>query len=131
MRPCPEVAAWGLEKRKIGNNGHPSGRCDRCDNKKDNKKTDAAAFAGKALLMLNIGVIIAAGVLVIYLVLGPIVIMGFYAFFDRMAEKADDIETPGDASFADKDPALWSAADVRRYLEKHRRFRAGDSGGRR
>jgi len=79
--------------------------------------------------MINIGLIIAAGVLVIYMVLGPLVIMGIYSFLDRMAEKAGEQETMDSTSGSKKDPALWSERDVRQYLQKHRRFRSGDSNG--
>ncbi len=74
--------------------------------------------------MLNIGLIIAGGVLVIYLILGPIVIMGFYAFFDRMAEKAGESELPEkNEAYRQKDPALWSSRDVRLHLRKYRHYR--------
>ncbi len=76
--------------------------------------------------MINIGLIIAAGVLVIYLVLGPIVIMGIYSFLDRMAEKAGEQEKTDSTPRGKKDPALWTSRDVRRYMLKHRRFRSGD-----
>jgi len=74
--------------------------------------------------MLNVGLIIAAAVLAIYLILGPIVLLGFYAFFDRMAEK-DDMNQQKRPSALDKDPALWSSRDVRQYLKHARRFRSG------
>ncbi len=79
--------------------------------------------------MINIGLIIAAGVLVIYVVLGPIVIMGIYSFLDRMAEKAGEQDKSDSARRSKNDPALWSAGDVRKYLQKHRRFRSGDYNG--
>ncbi len=77
--------------------------------------------------MLNIGMLIAASVLVIYIILGPIVILGIYVFFDRMAEKAENTEETGIRKSVlpeDKDPALWSDRDVRLYLQRKRRFRA-------
>jgi len=73
--------------------------------------------------MLNVGLIIAAAVLAIYLILGPIVLLGFYAFFDRMAEK-DDMDQRKKTSALDKDPDLWSSRDVRQYLKKTRRYQS-------
>ena len=77
--------------------------------------------------MLNIGFVIAAGVLVIYVILGPIVILGFYAFFDRMADNASENEGLQKKSLHDKDPALWSAADVRKYMKTKRHLQPGGS----
>ncbi len=63
--------------------------------------------------MPNVGLIIAGGVLVIYLILGPIVLLAFNVFLDRMAEKTTEDKSRKKSSFYDKDPALWTAGDVR------------------
>jgi len=76
--------------------------------------------------MLNVGLIIAAAVLAVYLILGPIVLLGFYTFFDRMADKNDEGATKN-SSFEDKDAALWSSRDVRQYLKQRRRFHSGNT----
>lgn len=76
--------------------------------------------------MLNIGMIIAASVLVIYIILGPIVILGIYVFFDRLAEKSEYAEDSSARKLAlpeDRDPALWSEQDVRLHIQRKRRFR--------
>ena len=89
------------------------------------------AMVGSFQIMLNVGLIIAAAVLAIYLILGPVVLLGFYALFDRMAEK-DDMDQRKRTSAQDKDPALWSSRDVRQYLKKTRRFHSdGRTDGRR
>ena len=69
---------------------------------------------------------IASGVLAIYLILGPIVILGFHAFFDRMAEKADQAAAPAAQPPNEKDPSLWTEQDVRAYLKKTRHIRSLD-----
>lgn len=82
--------------------------------------------------MLNIGIVIAASVMVIYIILGPLVILGIYAFFDRMAENAENEYESGVHKIApqeDKDPALWSEQDVRKHFERQRRFRTKDRNG--
>lgn len=82
--------------------------------------------------MLNIGIVIAASVLVIYIILGPLVILGIYAFFDRMAENAEkghEGDRPKMTKPEDKDPALWSEREVRCHLERQRRLRATNGHG--
>ena len=77
--------------------------------------------------MLNIGLIIAAGVVVIYIILGPLVILGVYAFFDRLAEKAGEASVRNGQQMLpphEKDPALWTDEEVRVYLAKKRSFSA-------
>ena len=64
---------------------------------------------------------LALSVLAIYVLFGPIILLGIYAFFDRLAEKQG--RKPGKKSEADlktKDPALWTGQDVRKYFEQDR-----------
>ncbi|MGM0452733.1 MAG: hypothetical protein ACQERN_06170 [Thermodesulfobacteriota bacterium] len=72
--------------------------------------------------MLNVGLIIAGGVLVIYLVLGPIVLLGVYAFFDRMSEEGPENSKARQATVEEKDPALWNSREVQQYLNNRGRF---------
>ena len=77
--------------------------------------------------MLNVGMIIAGAVLAIYLIFGPLVLLGIYVFFDRMAEKGETINpVRKNVSAEDKNPELWSAGDVRQHLKRKRRIQAAD-----
>ena len=76
--------------------------------------------------MINVGLIIAAAVLAVYLILGPLVLLGFYAFFDRMAEK-DDKGSGRKPSAEDKDPDLWKSRDARAHLKRKRRLQSTGS----
>ena len=67
---------------------------------------------------MNVGLIIAVAILVLYTVLGPIVLLGYYAFFDAMAEKPD--ENGLRDNIKHDDPDLWNMADVRKYLKQQR-----------
>ena len=67
--------------------------------------------------MLSPEMVLVIGLLSVYTVLGPFILLFIYIFLDRFAEapKRKPIHTPPDA----KDPALWTPEDVLSYL-KHR-----------
>jgi hypothetical protein len=66
--------------------------------------------------MLTPEMVLVIGLLSVYTVLGPFVLLFIYIYLDRFAEnkKKNHIITPDS-----KDPALWTSEDVMHYL-KHR-----------
>ena len=66
----------------------------------------------------NTTVSLAVSVLAIYVIFGPIILLSIYAFFDRLAEKQGKKPfSKEDQGLQDKDPALWSDADVRKFIK--------------
>ncbi len=66
----------------------------------------------------NTTVSLAISVLAIYVIFGPIILLSIYAFFDRLAEKEGKKPvSKNDQDFQDKDPSLWSDADVQKYIK--------------
>jgi|GEM_PF-2439870 len=62
------------------------------------------------------GIQLAVDVLSIYFLLGPLVFLGLYIFFDRLAEQEPDV-------FKKKDdkvdhPDLWAPEEIDAYLKK-------------
>ena len=66
--------------------------------------------------MVSPGLLIAAGVILIYTVLGPLVIFALNALFDSLAQGRDKQDKQRQAQ--EQDPALWTEEQVR---EKTRR----------
>lgn len=52
----------------------------------------------------------------IYLIGGPLILLGIYTFFDWLAEKPIKPSKSSDK----KDPALWNEKDVRRYIKNNK-----------
>ncbi|MFP4237466.1 MAG: hypothetical protein ACLFRQ_08000 [Desulfonatronovibrio sp.] len=64
---------------------------------------------------------LALTVLAIYVLFGPIILLSIYAFFDRLAEKEGRKPVKkNETDLKTKDPALWTAQDIRHYLEEGR-----------
>lgn len=60
-------------------------------------------------------------VLAIYIIFGPLILLLIYSLFDRLAEKEGRSRVENkDADYNSKDPALWSAQDVQRFLKEQR-----------
>ncbi|MDA8402939.1 MAG: hypothetical protein M0Z56_01895 [Desulfobacteraceae bacterium] len=57
--------------------------------------------------------VLVVGLISIYMLLGPVVLLGLYILFDRI-EKQKTLMTPKTET---KDPALWTSDDVRYYLD--------------
>ena len=66
--------------------------------------------------MVSPGLLIAAGVVLIYTVLGPIVIFGLNALFDSLAQGRDKQDKEPRAQ--EQDPALWTEEQVRRKTRR-------------
>jgi len=56
--------------------------------------------------------VLVVGLISIYMLLGPVVLLGLYILFDRF-EKKKTLMTP---TAETKDPALWTSDDVNYYL---------------
>ena len=68
--------------------------------------------------MLATSLILALGVAAIYILFAPVVILGIYIFFDRMAEGPEARQTARRKPLPEeKEPELWTPADVRKYLK--------------
>lgn len=66
----------------------------------------------------NTGFYLAISVLTIYVIFGPVILLGVYSFFDWLAEKERKNVSPKEnSSYLDKNPDLWSEEDVRKYLK--------------
>lgn len=60
-------------------------------------------------------------VLAIYIIFGPLILLLIYSLFDRLAEKEGSSKVENkDADYSSKDPALWSAQDVQKFLKEQR-----------
>ncbi len=75
--------------------------------------------------MLPTGMIVAGGVVAIYIIFGPLVLLGIYVFIDRLARGGEQAGRRGSSPPEEKEPDVWSPGDVRRYLKdrKHSLFR--------
>ena len=66
--------------------------------------------------------LIAIGVLVLYIVLGPLVILAISVYLDRLMHSAQSQGKPEKTPVPeDKDPVVWQAKDVHAYLSDRRR----------
>ena len=65
------------------------------------------------------GLLIAGGVLAIYVLIGQVILFAIYTLFDRLSQDRDPADRDK-ATFKDKDPALWTEQDVKRYLQDRR-----------
>ena len=66
--------------------------------------------------------LIAIGVLVLYIVLGPLVILGISVYLDRLMHSAQSQGKPeNNPRPKEKDPVVWQAKDVHAYLSDRRR----------
>ncbi len=68
----------------------------------------------------NIGLTIAITTAFIYIIFGPLILLGIYAFFDWLAEKGPKKPEQQDdqKTYKDKDPSLWTDNDIREYLKQ-------------
>ena len=58
---------------------------------------------------MGVGPLIAIDILLLYLILGPLVLLGIYVMFDSLDPSG---KTEQDDPAAGKDPALWTNEDV-------------------
>jgi hypothetical protein len=65
---------------------------------------------------MDTGVMIAVLIIGLYICAGPFILLGLYILFDRLAER-DPVTTPV-KDLLDRDPSLWSPADVDEYLTR-------------
>ena len=75
--------------------------------------------------MVNPSVLIAAWVAALYLILGPLVLLGFYSFFDHLSQKKESQARQQDKSFEALDPALWSPQEAQQFLKAEEEDRRG------
>ena len=71
--------------------------------------------------MVSPGLLIAAGVVVLYTILGPVVLFLIYTLFDTLGqEKADQEDSRKRFQQEDErvqeDPALWTETEIRRRM---------------
>ena len=81
--------------------------------------------------MLNTGLIIAIGVVAIYVLFGPLVLLGIYMFIDHLAEGNRPWPDQTKTATEKKDPAIWNLSDTRRFREELRAKRTVFSDARR
>ncbi|MBC7357627.1 MAG: hypothetical protein H5U10_03715 [Desulfacinum sp.] len=65
------------------------------------------------------GVYLAVGMVAIYVLFGPLVLLGLYIFFDRLAESGPEGPAPatgGNGQERRKDASLWTQGDAERYV---------------
>jgi len=66
--------------------------------------------------------LIAIGVLVLYIVLGPLVILAISVYLDRlMGASRNQQKRRNRQTHEEKDPAVWGAKDVQAYLIESRK----------
>ncbi len=63
------------------------------------------------------GFLIVIGVISLYTLFGPLVLLGLYIYFDRLSHQSSSMATQK-AMYEDKDPALWTENDVIAYLQE-------------
>lgn len=71
--------------------------------------------------MVSPGLLIAAGVVVLYTILGPVVLFLIYTLFDTLGQEKADQEDSGkqfqqEDQRAQEDPALWTEGEIRRRI---------------
>lgn len=66
--------------------------------------------------MVNPTVLIAGWVTALYLILGPLVLFGFYAFFDHLSQNKETPIQQQSGTFEEIDPALWSKREAKQFL---------------
>ncbi len=71
--------------------------------------------------MVNPSVLIAGWVTALYLILGPLVLFGFYSFFDHLSQKKDSRIQKRAGYFEDIDPALWTEQEAGQFLKAESR----------
>lgn len=65
---------------------------------------------------MDTGVLIAVLIIGLYICAGPFILLGLYVLFDRLAEREPRTRLVKNAG--DKDPSLWTTADVNEYLAR-------------
>lgn len=66
----------------------------------------------------NTALNLAMSVLAIYLLFGPMILLGIYACFDRLAEKEGRSARKNQEKQKKTDPALWNDSDLAAYLRE-------------
>jgi len=64
--------------------------------------------------MVSPALLITAGVVVLYTVLGPIVLFLIYTLFDSLGQEKPDQDSS--VKQAQEDPALWTEGEIRRRV---------------
>ncbi|MCF8106670.1 MAG: hypothetical protein K9K64_14405 [Desulfohalobiaceae bacterium] len=68
--------------------------------------------------MVSPSVLIAGWVTALYLILGPLVLFGFYSFFDYLSQRKDPRIQKRAGYFEDIDPALWTEQEAGQFLRE-------------
>ena len=68
--------------------------------------------------MVSPSVLIAGWVTALYLILGPLVLFGFYSFFDYLSQRKDSRVQKRAGYFEDIDPALWTEQEAGQFLRE-------------
>ncbi|MCF8106049.1 MAG: hypothetical protein K9K64_11240 [Desulfohalobiaceae bacterium] len=71
--------------------------------------------------MVNPSVLIAGWVAALYLILGPLVLFGFYSFFDYLSQKKEPRIRKRSGYFEGVDPALWTEQEAGQFLRAESR----------
>jgi hypothetical protein len=65
------------------------------------------------------GLLIAGGVLALYVIIGPLILLAIYTLFDRLSQKKESGRVQA-SSFKDKDPALWTKSDAKGFVREQK-----------
>ncbi len=69
---------------------------------------------------MDTGVLIAVQIIGLYVCLGPVVCLGLYVLFDRLAERDPGQKRPN--ALRETDPALWTPAQVDEFFARKKMF---------
>ncbi len=70
---------------------------------------------------MDTGVMIAVLIIGLYICAGPFILLGLYILFDSLAERGPSARPVKD--IREKDPSLWTTADVDEYLARQSRMK--------
>ncbi len=70
---------------------------------------------------MDTGVMIAVLIIGLYICAGPFILLGLYILFDSLAERGPSARLVKD--IREKDPSLWTTADVDDYLARQSRMK--------
>jgi hypothetical protein len=69
---------------------------------------------------MDTGLMIAVQLIGLYVILGPLVVLGLYILFDRLAES--EPQSNKRVRNLDSDPALWNSNHVRAYFDQKEKY---------
>jgi hypothetical protein len=67
---------------------------------------------------MDTGHIIAINLSLLYIILGPLVLVAIYVFFDALSKPNERDENRQDTAARTKDPALWTNEDINAYVSR-------------